>query len=168
MFSVKDVSSMSKNPQSNSICDRMHQTVGNTLHTELYSNPPQNMTQARDIIYLALSTATHATRTTIDTTLGSTPGSMAFIRDMFLNIHLIVNWKAIHKHCEHYANENIRRANLKRRQYDYAQGQKFLKKVKNPTKLGVRKSGTYNIERVRVTVTINIEIRSGIIERINI
>ena len=168
IFSVKYFISMSNNPQFNYICNRIHQTVGNGLRTELYSNLPQHMPQAKDIIYSALATLMHVTSTTIDTTLGSTPGSMAFIRDMFLNIHLIVNWKAIHKHCEHYANENIRRANLKRRQYDYAQGQKFLKKVKNPAKLGVRKSGTYNIERVRVTVTINIEIRSGIIERINI
>ena len=41
MFSVKDVQSTAKNPQSNSICERMHQTVGNVLRIYLYSNPPQ-------------------------------------------------------------------------------------------------------------------------------
>ncbi|KAL7525960.1 hypothetical protein ACHAXR_004955, partial [Thalassiosira sp. AJA248-18] len=168
MFSVKDVSSTSKNPQSNSICERMHQTVGNILRTELYSNPPQNMTQARDIIDQALATAMHATRTTIATTLGSTPGALAFSRDMFLNIPLIADWTAIHAHREQFVNENLRRANRKRRQYDYAPGQQVLKKVHDPTKLGVRTSGPYTIERVHVNGTVTIELRQGVTERINI
>ena len=95
LFSVKDVQSTAKNPQSNSICERMHQTVGNILRTTMYSNPPQNMPQARDIIDQALATAMHAMRTTVATTLGSTPGALAFSRDMFLNIPLVADWQAI-------------------------------------------------------------------------
>ena len=53
------------------------------------------MTQARDIIDQALATAMHAMQTTVATTLGSTPGSLTFSRDMFLNIPLIADWKAI-------------------------------------------------------------------------
>ncbi len=45
------------NPQSNEICERMHQTVTNVLRTLVHNNPPQNMTQARDIIDNALATA---------------------------------------------------------------------------------------------------------------
>ena len=168
MFSVKDVQSTAKNPQSNSICERMHQTVGNVLRTLLYSNPPQNMTQARDIIDQALATAMHATRTTIMTTLGGTPGSLAFSRDMFLNIPLIADWQAIAQHREQRINEDLRRANLKRRQYDYAPGQKVLKKVHNPTKLGVRTDGPFTVERVHVNGTLTIELRPGVSERINI
>ena len=62
MFSVKDVQSTAKNLQSNLICEQIHQTLENVLRTVLYSNPPQNMTQARDIIDQALATAMHATR----------------------------------------------------------------------------------------------------------
>ena len=126
------------------------------------------MTQARDVIDSTLSSAMHDTSTTIVTTLGSTPGSLAFSRDVFLNIPLIYDWQAIHKDCEHYVNENLRRSNLKRRQYDYAQGQKILKKLHNPTKLGVRTTGPYIIERIHVNRTITTEIRPGIINRINI
>ena len=107
----------------------MHQTVGNILRTELYNNPSQNMTQARYIIYLSLVTAMHATRTTTFSALGSTLGALDFSRDMFLKISLISDCRAIHKHRKHYVNENIFRATLKRHQYDYAQGQKVLKKV---------------------------------------
>jgi hypothetical protein len=61
IFSIKDVCSTSKNPQSNAICERMHQTVNNVLGTLVHTNPPQNMTQARDIIGDALATMMHAT-----------------------------------------------------------------------------------------------------------
>ena len=67
-----------KNLQSNAICERMHQTVTNVLRTLVHTNPPGNMTRARDIIDNALATAMHAMQTTIATTLGSTPGALAF------------------------------------------------------------------------------------------
>jgi hypothetical protein len=56
----------------------MHQTVNNVLRTLVHNNPPQNMTQARDIIDDELATAMNAIQTTIATTLGSTPGTLAF------------------------------------------------------------------------------------------
>jgi hypothetical protein len=49
-----------KNPQSNAFCERMHQAVNNVLRTLEHTYPPQNMTQARDIIDDALATAIHA------------------------------------------------------------------------------------------------------------
>ena len=168
MFSVKDVQSTAKNPQSNSICERMHQTVGNVLRTYLYSNPPQNMSQAKDIIDQALATAMHAMRTTVATTIRSTPGSLAFGRDMFLNIPLIADWGTITKHREQHVNSNLFRANKRRRHHDYAPGQKVLKKVHDPTKLGVRTSGPYTINRVHVNGTLTIDISPGVTERVNI
>jgi len=71
-FDTKDVQSTGKNPQSNLICERMHQTVGNVLRVLLYSNPPQNLTQARDIVNQTLATTMHAMRVTTASTLGST------------------------------------------------------------------------------------------------
>ena len=44
------------------------------------------MAQARDIIDVALATAMHAMHTTVATTLGSTPGSLACSWDMFLSV----------------------------------------------------------------------------------
>jgi hypothetical protein len=48
------------------------------LRTLVNTNPPQNMTQARDIIDDALATAMHAIQTPVATTLGSTLGALAF------------------------------------------------------------------------------------------
>jgi hypothetical protein len=61
----------------------MHQTVNNVLRTLVHTNPPQNMTQARNTIDNALATAMYAIQTTVATTLGSIPGALAFNQDMF-------------------------------------------------------------------------------------
>ena len=53
------------------------------------------MTQARDIMDDALATAMHAMRTVVATSLGSTPGALAFSRDIILNIPLVADWLAI-------------------------------------------------------------------------
>ncbi len=56
----------------------MHQRVTNVLRTLVHTNPPQNMTQARDLIDDALATAMHAMQTTVATTLGKMLGALAF------------------------------------------------------------------------------------------
>ena len=56
----------------------------------------------------------------------------------------------------------------KRRRYDYAAGEQVLKKVHNPTSLGVRTAGPYTIERVHVNGNLTIRLRPGVTERINI
>jgi hypothetical protein len=60
------------------------------------------MTQARDILNEALATAMHAMQTIIATTVGSAPGSLAFARDMFLKVPLIIDWQAITHTCEYH------------------------------------------------------------------
>ncbi len=67
-----------KNLQSTAICERMQQTVTDVLRTQVHTNPPQNMTQARDIIDNGLATVMHAMQTTNATTLGSSPGALVF------------------------------------------------------------------------------------------
>ncbi len=91
----------------------MHQTVANVLHTLMYSNPPNNMTQAQDIVDQSLALAMHAMHTTVATTLGSTPGGLAFSRDMFLNTPFIADWQLTATRHKHHVNENLCHANKK-------------------------------------------------------
>ncbi len=51
---IKDVCTTAKNPQSNAVCDRMHQTVGNVLRILLHCNPPQNVANAAQYVDKAL------------------------------------------------------------------------------------------------------------------
>jgi hypothetical protein len=80
---------------------------------------------------------------------------------------LIADWWAIACTREHHVDENLHPANRKQHQYDYAPRQQVLKKVHNPTKLGVRMEGPYTIELIHVNDNLIILLREGITECIN-
>jgi hypothetical protein len=71
---------LQKNPQSNTVCKRTHQTVGNVLRTLLHGNPPQNIVNAEQYVDKALPIVMHAMRAGVHTTLCSTPGNLVFNR----------------------------------------------------------------------------------------
>ena len=66
---IKDVPTTIKNPQSNAICERMHQTIENMLRTFLYNQSPHDFQQLQDLVDSAIASAIYAMRTTIHTTL---------------------------------------------------------------------------------------------------
>ena len=105
----------------------MNQTVGNFLQTLLHSEPPRDVTRANNFIDKSLSIAIHAIHSSIHTTLGSSPGSLVFDRDMFLNIPLIADWYAITQKHEHLINKNLMRENSKQKHlklYNKSEGAK--------------------------------------------
>jgi hypothetical protein len=51
----------------------------------------------KEFVDESLSITTHALRAGVHTTLGSSPGSLVFSRDMFLNLPLIADWHAINQ-----------------------------------------------------------------------
>jgi hypothetical protein len=57
----------------------------------LHGNPLQNIANAAQYLRKALSIAMHAMQAEVHSTLGSSPDNLVFIRDMFLNIPLIVD-----------------------------------------------------------------------------
>jgi hypothetical protein len=106
----------------------MHQTVGNVQRTLLHGEPPQNIANAKEYVDEALSIAMHAMRAGLHSTLGSSPRSLTYNRDMFLNIPLIADWHAITQRREHLINDNLIQENQKQRRYDYVPQQQILKK----------------------------------------
>jgi hypothetical protein len=74
----------------------------------------------------------HGMRAGVHSTLGSSPGSLVFNRDMFLNIPLIADWHAITQSQEHLIHENLMRENQKRRGHDHAPQQLVLRKKWKP------------------------------------
>ena len=168
-LSITSAEGTTKNAQSNAVCERMHQTVGNVLRTYInFDQAPTNLSEARDIIDDCLATAMHAMRTNIATSLGSSPGALVYGRDMFLNVPLIADWHSIATRREQLVNENLRRQNLKRRTYDYNVNDLVLKKVYKPTKLGQRTTGPYTITRVYANGNVTIQLSPTVTERINI
>ena len=111
----------------------MHQRVDNVLQTLVYENSPRNTGNAKDLVDEALSIVQHTICFTVDTTLGSIPGSLAFNRDTFLNILLITNWYLITTCREYLVNEDLRKVNEKHRTFNWVANQKVLKKQLNWT-----------------------------------
>ncbi len=148
----------------------MHQPVGNILRTLLHGQLPQQRTGARtkDFIAAALAITMHAICAGIHSMLGSSPGSLVFNRDMFLNIPLIADWHAVTKRWEHLVNEILMCEKRKRHRHDYAVNDRVLKKRHNPMKLGPRTIGPYRVFQTHVNGTVTIELRQGVTERINI
>ena len=56
------------------------------------AEPPKNNDNTKEYIDEALPIAMHAMRAGIHFTLGSSPGSLTFNREMIHNIPLIVDW----------------------------------------------------------------------------
>jgi hypothetical protein len=80
-----------KNPQANAICKCMHQTIGNTLRAMADMNPPEGIEMANQLVDAALADCVFATRAAIHGSLQSSPGALAFGRDMILDIPRIAD-----------------------------------------------------------------------------
>jgi len=67
-----------KNPQANAICERMHQTVGNSLRAMVAMNPPDGINTATQLVDSALANCMFATRTAMHGGIKASPGSLTF------------------------------------------------------------------------------------------
>ena len=165
---IKDVPTTVKNPQANAICERMHQTVGNMLRTLIYEqHPPHNEEECYDLLDSALASAIFALRATIHTTLGTTPGALAFHRDMLLNIPLIADIQAIQDKRQLLTNKNNQIQNKKRHEHIYKINDFILIVVPNPTKLQQRFIGPFQIKEIYNNGTVSIQRQANTTERIN-
>jgi hypothetical protein len=117
---------------------------------------PHNHTQDRDIVNQELVTAMYAMQVIVVPSLGSMPGALSFSCDLFLNIMLIADQQKIAQCIKQSVSNNL--YHKKQHQYDYAQGQQALKKIQDPTKLGVSTSGPYTMDQVHINGILTIEL----------
>jgi transposase InsO family protein len=168
-FGIKDVAISVRNPQSNAICERLHQSVGNTLRVFLSQGIPFNVHNIAELVDSALATALHATRATIHRTLGMTPGGIVFNRDMFLNIPLLTDFQLLQTRRQAVIDDNLRRANKKRRHHDYQPGDECLiLDHKSTKKLDTKYIGPFSITQTHVNGTVTIQRTPHVTDRLNI
>jgi transposase InsO family protein len=166
---IKLVPTTVKNPQANAICERVHQTIGNTLRTMLLVNQPHDFLDANELIDSVLATAMFATRASSHRSLmNHTPGALAFHRDMLLDIPLIADLITIRNSRQSIIDERLRVANLHRLNHDYRIGERVLFKVFAPKKLDARWHGPYEIITVHVNGTLTIRLSPHSVERVNV
>ena len=58
---IKRAPTTVKSPQANATCERMHQSIGNTLRALHTLHPPEGLTELRQLVDQALSNAMYAT-----------------------------------------------------------------------------------------------------------
>ena len=135
-----------KNPQANSICERMHQTIGNTLRLMYSLHPPDGVQTAEQMVDTAIANAVFALRATVHSALQTTPGGLVFGRDMVLDIPLIADLQMIQDRRQEIINQRLIVANRKRFSYDYTIGDEVLKLTYKPNKLEPQATGRHCIE----------------------
>jgi hypothetical protein len=168
-FGFKDVPTSVRNPQANAVCEWLHQSVGNALHIFIHQATPFNVHSIAELVDSALAMALHATRSTIHRTLGMTPGGIVFNRDMFHNIPFLTNFHILQEWHQLVIDDNLRRANKKRRQHDYKPGDECLILDHEATsKLDTKYIGTFTIVHAHVNGTITIQRTPHVTDRVNI
>jgi transposase InsO family protein len=104
-----------KNRQVNAICERIHQTIENTLRTM-----PLDFMHANDLIDSVSATTMFASRVLpYRSLMDNTPGALAFHRDMLLDIPLIADLITIRNSRQRIINERLRLVDLHRLNHDY-------------------------------------------------
>ena len=163
-YNIKTKPITVKNPQANSILERIHQVLGNMIRTfEL----EERDIDENDPFSGILAAVAWATRSTYHTTLHTTTGQLVFGRDMVLNVTHLANWYDITKRKQEVINQNNKRENSKRIDYDFSVGEKVLIERHGARKIERPYDGPYKIVRIHTNGTITIE-RGAITERINI
>ena len=104
---MKDVTTTVKNPQANAICERLHQSISNTLRTMLHTYLPNNIDQTNDIMDTCFATAAYASKVAIHHTLNMSPGALVFQRDMILNIPIITDLLHLHERRQIIIDEQL-------------------------------------------------------------
>lgn len=166
-FNLKSKPTTNYNPQGNSIIERVHQVIGDSLRTlQIRTEDLEENADLKLEGYLA--TVAWAIRSTYHTTLSASPGQLVFGRDMLLPIRFQIDWDLIRTRKELKIQKANTRENARRYDYDYQPGAKvLLSKPGIIPKLDTPRTGPYVIESVHTNGTVRI--RKGLItERVNV
>ena len=165
---IKSHVTTAKNPQANSVCERMHQTIGNSLRVLSTLQLPQDIETTHHLVDTAIANAVFAHRSTFSSAHNATPGGLAFHRDMILDLPLIADFQIIREKRQQLIDQRLVVANRKRFSYDYTIGDEILKLNSQPNKLEKRATGPYVIEQVHANGTVTIRLAPNVIERISL
>ena len=129
-----------RNPQSNVIIEKIHQTIGNIIQTFDMSNIVNNNPWSG-----ILAATMFSVRATYHTTLQTSPMQLVFGRDAILNIKHVPDWEHIRQHQQSRINHNNMRENMRRNNHQYNIGDKILVKRKKNSKHQLEFMGPFPI-----------------------
>ena len=154
-----------RNPQANTIVERIHQTIGNMVRTWLVDDPELDK---KDPFSGLLTAVAFATWATVHSTLNASPSQLVFGRDAILNADFHADWQIIRAQKQQRINKNNAAKNATQIPHVYKIGDKIL--IKNDPNCKFRKneySGPYKITSVRNNGTLRYQ-NGNIYNTINI
>ena len=136
-----------RNPQANSIIERIHQTIGNMIRTFSVHDTYLDKSDPWTGILAAVMFGTQAT---MHSTARATPVQLVFGRDAMLNIHHEADWKYINERRDKLITANNKAENSKRKQHTYNIGDSVLLKMPTNIKYGMDAyNGPYRVAKVQ-------------------
>ena len=136
-----------RNPQANSIIERIHQVVGDMMRTRAISG-------RKDLDDVnpwtgVLSAVRQAVRSLVHTTTRATPTQLVFGRDALLNISFVADWQYIKERKQHRILQNNKRENARRLPHQYQPGDRVMVELDPNRKLGgPRFAGPHTVHQV--------------------
>ena len=119
-YVLKSKPTTTRNPQSNAIIERSHQTIRNIIRTFYVSNIVNNDTWSG-----ILATTMSAVSATYHTTIQAYPMHLVFGRDAILNIKHFADWEHIRQRKQLRVKHNNKRESMRRNNHQYKVGEKF-------------------------------------------
>ena len=166
-YGIKRKPTSVKNPQANSILERVHQVLMTMLRT---AEIDMAMSVAPKDIEAFLTNAAWAICSTYHTVLKASPGAAIFGRDMLFDIPYIADWNKIGEYRQRQTDLNTAGENSSCLDYDYIVGDKvlvrkdgILRKSESPyhsepwTITSVHTNGTIRVKRGIKSERINIQ-----------
>ena len=168
---IEHTTSTSRNPQGNSIIERIHQAIGNVLRIVVVAEDPKTVHQATQVINKTLAICMKACRCASNGTLGGySSGALAFKRDMYMDIPLIADIIALQENRQMLVDKRLLKVNNSRISHDFKVNEEVLKKAHLglSDKLKQAWLGPYRITRVHTNGTVTIRLSLHETERLNI
>ena len=150
----------SRNPQANSIVERVHQVVGNVIRTRAIKGKADLLEQALDPNRPwdgVLAAVRHAVNATVHTTSRATPTQLVFGRDALLNVSFEADWQYVKDRKQQRILHNNRRENATRAEHTYKVGDQVMVRLDPSRKLdGARFAGPYAAHQVHDNGTVRL------------
>ena len=128
-YGLKRKPIINRNPKSNAIIERIHQTIGNIIGTFDVSNIVNKNSWSG-----ILAATMFAVHTNYYTTLQAYPMQLVFGQDAILNIKHVSDWEQIQQRKQLQINHNNKHENMRRNNHQYKVGDKILVKRKKKSK----------------------------------
>ena len=157
-----------RNPQTNAICERLHQTIAKAIRIMIHHHPPQNVVNVAELVDTCIASSLHAIRATVHSTLGVSPGAMVFHRDMLHDIPISPDFQAIQEKRQARVDYNLLKANAKRIDHKYQVNDEVLQIQHGPKKMDERATGPYTIRQVLQSGAVVLDKGNGIKQTLNI